>query len=82
MEVLKIGKAPREVRWIKKCVTCKSVLVYNADDVEIDMEGGDWITCPICKKKCYTSLFDKKYKEKKKDYLYEPYRKIGFETKM
>ena len=54
MEVLKIGKAPREVRWIKKCATCKSVLVYNADDVEIDMEGGDWITCPICKKKCYT----------------------------
>ena len=82
MEILKVGKIPREQRYVKKCYWCKSILVYNADDIKIndDFEPDTYITCPICERNCFTSIFDKKYKPRKRDYFYEECRPIGFDT--
>lgn len=67
MEVLKYKKPKHmeDKKYIKKCYNCKSVLIYNKDDLFPDMEMDLCIKCPICNKYNYIGLFHKRYKPEK-----------------
>ena len=60
-------------------------LLIKNDSIKINdslelLVSDTYIICPICGRNCFTSIFDKKYKPRKRDYFYEECRPIGFDT--
>lgn len=58
MKILKEGNTKR----IKKCYRCETKFVYDIS--EIKATGA--IYCPVCEHLLFESIFDKKYKERRK----------------
>lgn len=61
MEILKMGNKTKKQQYIKKCRYCKSVLVYDEDDLFPDMEMDLCIKCPVCENYLIIGLFQRKY---------------------
>jgi len=57
MEILKKVNIKR----IKKCELCKSILIYDSKDVKGHMYRH--ITCPVCGQDNDISIFDRRYKK-------------------
>lgn len=65
MNVLRIGKKSKNIKYIKKCSYCKSVLVYDETDLFPDMEMDLCIKCPVCENYLIIGLFQRKYNPSK-----------------
>lgn len=78
MQILEYGKKPQK-KWIKKCCTCKSKLVYENKDIDIDTNGSYYIKCPICEEYLRVGFFEKRYNPNKHGVCTEgDKRRIGF----
>ena len=78
MEILKYGKKLQDKKWIKKCKSCDSVLVYETEDIFIDMDADDFITCPVCGEMIYLGFIKRRYNPKKHGKCISKNKKIGF----
>ena len=48
MKIIKRGEAPiKEVE--ETCDKCKTVFVYDMEDVNQDQRDGNYVMCPVCK---------------------------------
>lgn len=91
MKIIKYGKKPEELEYVKKCPNCKTIFVYqdNESTYELDICNNidHFVKCPFCDYNIPVGLFRKVYipekhgivlevKEEKK----EPIKKssIGF----
>ena len=77
MKVLSVGRD--KVERIKKCSSCKSVLLYGVEDLTMKENGSMslYLSCPICTKVLKASRFDKIYKPERDGVIIEK-REIGF----
>ena len=63
MRIITVGKIPPLKEKMKNCRTCGTKMAYTTDDICFDMDLDKYILCPVCKKRLYTSIFDKKVKK-------------------
>ena len=65
MKIIKYGKKPEEVEYVKKCPNCGTVFVYqeNESTYELDMDGNvdHLVKCPFCDYNMPVGLFKKIY---------------------
>ena len=91
MKIIKYGKKPDELEYVKKCPSCKTVFVYqdNESTYELDVSGSidHFVKCPFCEYNIPIGLFRKVYNPDKhgivlevKEEKEEPVKKssIGF----
>ena len=77
MKILeKYGKNSNN-QYIKRCSDCKSLLVYDNEDLKFDLDFDEYIECPVCNNRIYIGMFKIKYKPEKHGCIKEE-RKIGF----
>lgn len=86
MELLKYRGYNEVQKYKKKCMCCKSLMVYDRNDLCFSPEEVSsilYIVCPVCGAYNKVSRFDKKYNEKKDGKFLENYKEkfpIGFDT--
>lgn len=65
MKIIKYGKKPEELEYVKKCPNCKTVFVYqdNESTYELDVSGSidHFVKCPFCEYNIPVGLFRKVY---------------------
>ena len=66
--ILKKGykKLPEDYVYIKKCDICGCEFTYQVEDIEYDLELGQYIKCPDCDYDCRI-IYRKKYKGDKNE---------------
>lgn len=69
MKIIKYGKKPDDIEYVKKCPNCNTVFVFKEAEstYDLDMSGSidHLVNCPVCDYDMHVGLFKKVYNPKK-----------------